>query len=487
MRRRVLVDSYPFSIGRQPDNALVLLDDRISRNHARLVLSEGGLAVEDLGSRHGLYVNGQRVTARPLALGDSIEFGQGLGWRVEVTREVDASDPLARLREVLEVSRSLERTNSPGQILDRVVDAALKITGSERGFLFLRCPQGWLRMEAARDAYGQALSEDDLRVPRALLTEALEKHRDPYVMNFDGGTGGIDPTQTVVALDLVSSVFVPLPRAGGVLYFDSRAERARLGHGDRELLQTLALEASAVIESMRSLEEERYRHRIEDELRLAQQIQRNLLPTALPECGWLRAAGSSRASRTVGGDYYDLLALDNGDRAIIMADVSGKGVSAALLASLIQGALFMGRESISEMLERLNQFLLDRTGGERYATLFFGRLATDGTLTYANAGHCPPLVVHATGGIDSLPATATPVGLIEDVDFPVESRKLSSGDKLIIYSDGFSENLTADCIRGFETFGAVSLHDALAVRGDEAPEDDQTLLVVEYRAGTACS
>jgi serine phosphatase RsbU (regulator of sigma subunit) len=145
----------------------------------------------------------------------------------------------------------------------------------------------------------------------------------------------------------------------GLLYLDSRAAPADLSAGNRELLQTLAIEASTILENARLLEEERIKLRIEDELKIARQIQQGLLPAAMPMSGWFRAAGSSMPSTQVGGDYYDVRQVSREAWSAAVADVSGKGVSSALLASLLQGTFLMATEHPSDiegMMSRLNEF-----------------------------------------------------------------------------------------------------------------------------------
>src|ERR1035441_2289625 len=129
-----------------------------------------------------------------------------------------------------------------------------------------------------------------------------------------------------------TSVIVTGNETVGVLYMDSRLMVADLAGGNRELLQTLAIEASTVLENARLLQEEQAKHQMEDELRLARTIQQSLLPGRLPGEGWLRASGSSLASHEVGGDYYDVTRVSARCRSAVVADVSGKGVSSALLA-----------------------------------------------------------------------------------------------------------------------------------------------------------
>ena len=286
----------------------------------------------------------------------------------------------------------------------------------------------------------------------------------------------------------------------GVLYMDSRASAADMSLGNRELLQTLALEASTILENALLLEEERQKQRIEEELQIAREIQTNLLPRSLPSTGWFRAAGSSIPSRQVGGDYFDVRALGPDRWSAVVADVSGKGVSSALLASLVQGAFVMAAEGFLEidgMMSRINRFLLERTEGEKYATLFYCMLDRSGRLRYANAGHCAPILLRASGGLERLGTTGMPVGMLEMATFGVEETQLQPGDKIVAFSDGLSEaesrsglffdsNGLRETIRAYAKATCSELHDALrdAVEKFTAGADqgdDLTILVVEYR------
>jgi serine phosphatase RsbU (regulator of sigma subunit) len=280
---------------------------------------------------------------------------------------------------------------------------------------------------------------------------------------------------------------------------DSRLATADLAGGNRELLQTLAIEASTILENARLLDEERIKQHIEEELDVARSIQQGLLPRSLPADGWFRACGSSVASHQVGGDYYDVIPAGPHAWTAVVADVSGKGVSSALLASLLQGAFLAvshGDTALHKRLERINEFLNERTAGEKYATVFYCLLERGGRLHYVNAGHCPPLIVRQAGGIESLAATGPPVGLIESAEFEVGETALAAGDKIVVYSDGVTE---AQSLQG-EFFGRQklrqvvaehhadscrALHEAIAgavaAFTESAPQaDDITLVVIEY-------
>jgi serine phosphatase RsbU (regulator of sigma subunit) len=533
-RARVPLFPFPFRIGRAPDNNLVLRDSRISRNHAQVSNDDGHCVLEDLGSRHGVWVNGERVDkSRILHGSERIEFGVPDGYQVIFSRSGDeiqsllakpvAGDTgkagaanLEKLRAVLEVARSLQSSFSADDVLNTVVDAAIAVTGCERGFLLLFDEQRELQVRSARAHGGTDLPPDELRVPRRLIQHALESRRDLFSMSFDpSALDERSPGNTIADLELRSVACVPLVRVNlsggsktqlisagrsnaGVLYMDSRLTAVDLAGGNRELLQTLAIEASTVLENARLLEEERAKQRIEEELGVARRIQQSLLPRHLPESGWFRACGSSTASHEVGGDYFDVVEIGPNAWSIVVADVSGKGVSSALLASFLQGAFLGGTlgASIPDVLSRINDFMSERAEHGKYATVFYATLDRAGRLNFANAGHCAALLVRRDGSIDSLNTTSMPVGLMPGAPFAVDQRDLAAGDRIVIYSDGVTEAQNA----AGEFFGrpllraavgkavdldCAGMHDEIqqAIRdftGGAEQSDDITLVVVEY-------
>ena len=536
-RTRVRLEPLPFRIGRQPESDLILRDSRASRSHARILVETGQYIVEDCGSRHGTYVNGKRVTREVLHNSDRIELGAQDSYQLifaldgaELKRLVDqmgAADKsapaagtggnLGKLRAILDLARTLQSSFSVDDVLASVVDTALTITGAERGFLMLRTENG-LETRVARNRRGHHLRDTDLRVPREVLHRALQHRRELLSMNFDPlGAEATRPQNSIADLELRSVICVPLVRIRtgqgdatsvlatgsetvGVLYMDSRLTAADMTGGNRELLQTLAIEASTVLENARLLVEERAKQQMEEELGLARTIQQSLLPGKLPSEGWLRAAGSSVASHEVGGDYYDVTRVNPHCWSVVVVDVSGKGVSSALLASLLQGALITSTDSPEDLgrrVGRLNQFLLDRTGGEKYATLFYSLLHEDGRLNYVNAAQCPPMVIRASGERSELEVTGMPVGLMDGAEFAVVEQQLCPGDHVLIYSDGVTEaqNLNREffgkarlrqIVQAHANESCTAIHDAIqegvaAFTEGAAQSDDITVVVLEYR------
>jgi anti-sigma regulatory factor (Ser/Thr protein kinase) len=194
------------------------------------------------------------------------------------------------------------------------------------------------------------------------------------------------------------------------------------------------------------LEEQHAKQRLEEELDVARRIQQSLLPRHLPEEGWFVVCGSSVSTYQVGGDYYDVVAVGPETWSLVVADVSGKGVSSALLASFLQGAFLSPTSAtdIPEVLSRINTFLSDRSEHGKYATMFYSNLDSAGRLTYANAGHCAPLVVRMTGErrtgeIEKLEASSLPVGLLPETRFVPDCGDLAPGDRIVLHTDGVTE------------------------------------------------
>jgi sigma-B regulation protein RsbU (phosphoserine phosphatase) len=537
-RTRVAVDPVPFLIGRAPDSNLIIRDSRASRTHARILVEGGDYVVVDCGSRHGTFVNGKRIERHTLQNTDRVEFGAHDSYQlvfaldgVELKRlmeQAGASEKsqtpglggnLAKLRAILDLARTLQSSFSVDDVLVSVVDTALAITGAERGFLMLRSGTG-LQTRVARHKEGHKLHDEDLRVPREVLHRALQHRRELLSMNFDPlGEGETRPQNSIADLELRSAICVPLVRIRtgqgeatsvlstgsetvGVLYMDSRVAAADLAGGNRELLQTLAIEASTVLENARLLEEERAKQKMEEELRLARTIQQSLLPGKLPADGWLQASGSSVASHEVGGDYFDVTRVNAHCWSVVVADVSGKGVSSALLASLLQGALITSTDhpkALRHRIEQLNRFLLGRTGGEKYATVFYCLMHLDGRLHYVNAAQCPPLVVRTGAPLMELETTGMPVGLMDPATFELAECQLVDGDRVVIYSDGVTEAANSageffgkkrlrQILTEHNAASCNELHDAIqtgvsAFTEEASQSDDITVVVLEYRPG----
>ncbi|MGA8027381.1 MAG: SpoIIE family protein phosphatase [Bryobacteraceae bacterium] len=523
-RTRIPIEPLPFRIGRGPDNDLILRDNRASRAHASVFKDGATFLIEDLESLHGTWLNGERIEkAMPLKPGDAVHFGFEETYRLvfsdssgRINRILDrlstspqASGPagtLARLRAMIEVARTLQTSFAGDEVLSAVVDAALTLTGAERGFLLLRDGLE-LQVKVGRDRLGSTLGESDLNISPSVVDRALRERRDLLSMTL---TPDQDEFLNVVCVPLVQFRGINTEETlslstrtdtVGVIYLDSREKQVTLTELNRELLHTLALEASTVLGTTKLMEQERQKRLLEQELGFARRIQQNLLPRQFPASGWFRAAGSSLPSAEVAGDYFDVRPMGSEAWAVALADVSGKGVGSALLAALLQGAFLLGSElnvPLDTLMSKINRFLLDRAQREKYATLFYATIQRSGQLHWSNAGHCAPLLARRGGEIRRLQTTGMPLGLLPGASFEIEHLQLLPGDKIVAYSDGLTdaENSAGETfelqihsiLRDSAAAGAQEIHDRLIgevmlFQEGESLKDDVTLLVLEYHGG----
>ena len=293
----------------------------------------------------------------------------------------------------------------------------------------------------------------------------------------------------------------------GVLYLDSREKGTLLSSSTRAALETLAAEAAVAIENARLYRETMEKARMEQEMRIAAEIQQALLPKTNRVGTFFRAAAASLPCRSIGGDFYDYVDLPHAALGFALGDVAGKGPPAALLSAMMQGmfaAQAASADSPSQAITRVNLALYRRGIESRFVTLMYGALRPDGQLTYCNAGHNPPLVVGANGGaVRRLEAGGPIVGLFEGAKFDEETVALSPGDWLIIFSDGVSEALSADgeeygegrivtCIQRRATLSPPALLESLFADVRDftkgaAQSDDITAMVLQYGGSHAAA
>ena len=288
----------------------------------------------------------------------------------------------------------------------------------------------------------------------------------------------------------------------GALCLSRMAGSRLFGAGDLKLSNVLATFASLSLENHSILQEkladEQVRFRMEEEIRLAAQIQDALLPKNPPEVAGYDLSGATLPARGVGGDYYDFIELTDGQLAVGLGDVTGKGLAAALLMANLQGTIrsqAIQLLPVEECIHRANRLIFRSTGAERFVTFFFGVLDTTAhRFRSTNAGHNPALLVRADGGIEILGEGGIVLGVLEEAPFKAEEVTLRPGDVLIIFSDGVVEAENAageefgteriarhvrenrhgaarECVRGL--FAAVQNFTAPA-----QPRDDMTIVLI---------
>jgi serine phosphatase RsbU (regulator of sigma subunit) len=298
-------------------------------------------------------------------------------------------------------------------------------------------------------------------------------------------------------------------RLRGLIALGTRLSEEPYSREDLRLLAAVATQAGLAFENIRFAEEiaerlERER-RMEHEMEIARRVQINLLPRKHPSLGTLDYAATCIQAETVGGDYFDFLDLGRGRVAFVLADIAGKGLSAALLMANLQATLRSQYprvlEDFSGLLRTVNGLFYENTEPNHYATFFMG-LYVDATRSfeYANCGHNPPLVLRAGGRLERLEATATVLGLFENWSCATGKIELAAGDTFVLYTDGAVE---AESPQG-EEFGEARLGNLILELRQLSPQqllqnivevvtrhtggnrgDDLTLVVGRAIAGSA--
>ncbi|PYX69142.1 MAG: hypothetical protein DMG78_23000 [Acidobacteria bacterium] len=229
-------------------------------------------------------------------------------------------------------------------------------------------------------------------------------------------------------------------QAMGVLYVDSRFASRDISGVSQDILHAIATEAASLIENARLVQAEEEARRYQQELTIAASIQQRLMQVKIPEVPFAKIRPRNLQCKEIGGDFYDAVNTKDG-LAVVLADVSGKGVSAALMASTLQGMIYShltAGMSLLDVVTAVNRFFSEKMGGEKYATLLLVRLRRDGELEYVNCGHVPPLLVCA-GEVIRPTHGNVPVGLLADATFESSTCQMKSGDRFILVTDGVTE------------------------------------------------
>ena len=542
-RRFVRVTQTPFLIGRgaETGNHLQLSDRRISRNCAAIVVEANKHYIEDRGQRRGLFVNREKVESRELQDGDAITFGiddsyeiiyrsaasasgdsiPHLLTRMEHITGSDlissASTRLSKLDQLLAATALLHSQLPLDEVLGMMLDHAISVMDADRGVLLEADDKAALHVRLARRSGGLRLPPESLAPSQTAIQLALRKQEAVITEDLAQAEMDLQAAQSIVAQRLRAVVVIPLYAFShakteesiinlkrgqflGVLYLDSRRPAA-FSKLDRQLLDAFTDQAASILDNARLVARERERQRLEQEINIARDIQQALLPRNFRDYAHLSVTGCNFPCLSVGGDYFDVFPLGENRTAFLLADVSGKGLGAALVTTMLQGVLSgmtLGTDP-ARLFKHLNRFLCDHVEIGRYATMFFGILDEKGGLEYINAGHPSPILIRRNGNPDeAFTEGSFPVGLVPEAEYATTCIKLEPGDTLVLFSDGVTEAM--DPREDF--FGMPRLRELLTGHNEtsldelqklvlEAVEnfargasqaDDLTLLFVRYRA-----
>ena len=520
-RRIVPIDKPILTLGRRSETDIRIPGAGISRVHAEIVVENGVYRLRDRESRFGTFVNGERVSERVLAGGDQIRLGQSDDTRIVFvigdeapSVERSAANAVSELRHMAGLLEGLHALGS-GRVLDDVLalvlDSAIEVTGAERGFIMLASDTGPLEFKLARGHGRLTLPGRTFATSRKIPEMVFATGRDTIVEDLRDQDIAALHTGTV-ALGIRYVLCTPLrlvryvertdepsdEKTIGVLYLDSRERGALRSVSTRTALETLSTEAAVAIENARLYRQALVRAQYEQELRMAAAIQQALLPASSHAGAFFTTAGASVPCRAVGGDFFDYVDLPAGQFGFILGDVAGKGSPAALLAAALLGmfsAEAVYHTSAAALISRLNGGLVRRAIEARFATMFYGLIDREGTLTYSNAGHNAPVLVTADG-VRRLETGGMVLGLFDHATFDEEAIALQPGDAIVAFSDGVSEAFNAageefgddrllaciDAQRGQPPRGMLDalLGDVRTFCGGAPQSDDVTMVVVRF-------
>ena len=544
--RRVPLTHSPFLIGRSGtgENHLQLPDGRISRRCALIVSGKEGCRLEDCGNRYGIFVNGIRVGQKLLEDGDAITFGVGDCYRIlfhcpsspslesndtvanlltsigaisDITGSISSSG-LSRLNMLLQATSLLHSQLPLDSVLSSMMDHAIAITHADRGLLVEPDAEGDMRVRLARNSSGESLPPAALSPSHTVISQAIRQQSSLITEDLNLANLDLKEAESVVMQSLRAVVAIPLygrtrldlerpllPNRNellGVLYLDSR-QTAAFSAIDRKILDALAAESASILDNARLVARERERQRLEQELTIAREIQQAFLPKGLKDFPHLAVTGVHRPCHEVGGDYFDVFPVNEDCVAFVIADVSGKGLGAALVTTMLQGALSgiaMGADPVN-VLHHLNRLLCRHREVGRYATLFAGLLDRDGLFQYVMAGHPSPLLMRR-GQISELYTEGSlPVGLLPQAEYTAGRMQLEPDDTLVLFSDGVTEaqdpdrklfevsglwGTLADChSMPLDTMQHAVLQAVQKFTRGASQSDDITLLLVRYRRPTS--
>ncbi|HVX65277.1 MAG TPA: SpoIIE family protein phosphatase [Bryobacteraceae bacterium] len=526
--RTIRLESNALTLGRSSANELCFPDDvGLSRQHMALERDSTGWTVRDLGSKNGTFLNGARIgeasrlrpgdrviASRIVLVFDPVEADAAKTVLFEGTSaagpsaltvsttlehllkgETKEKSPLAPqwgspVTALVRAGRELAARRPLPELFGVILNLAIEAVGARRGVL-MTLEKGQLVAQAQRG--------ENFRISTAVRDRVLDAKTSLLVRDAQRDEA-LRQRFSIVEHSVRTLMAVPLQTDNqviGLIYVDSPQFAREFTSDDLNLLTVMANVAAMRIERDRLAEIEQAEKLMANELEQAAEIQRQFLPSAAPQVPGLELAGYNAACRTVGGDYYDFLAYPDGRVGIVIADVAGKGMPAALLMTSLQAKVQALAETPVEpaaAVARLNRSLFTTCPRNRFVTLFFSVAdPRTGEIAFCNGGHNPPLLVRASGEIVRLEGGGPVLGILPAMTFSEHRERLEPGDMVVLYSDGVTEACNPeglefeDCLvrlapdlRGRGAADAVrTVHEAVRdwIAG-QPPADDVTVVIL---------
>ena len=544
------LDGESVSIGRAQGNDVTVADPNCSSRHAAIEREGGGFVIRDAGSKNGTFVNGRRIDC-PAVLSPGDEIAIGLTTmtfdrpRMPRVTMVDPPGSATDASAVVPFRAILEKTSATGvrtsslaapadlkeenrilqvmfqvsealvahkplqELLEDIMDLVAENIPMDQCVIMLRGEASPALETRAARIQGQWRGGREIQVSRTIVAMAYERHLSVLLSD-----AAVDPrvagNMSIIEKGIGSALCVPIgddEEVIGVLYADRHGRLEPFKDADLRLLTLLANTAAVRIQQARQVAALIGAARLKRDIETAAAIQRDFLPQSLPPCEGYGMAARALPCLQVGGDYYDLVALDAKRIGLAVADVSGKGIGAALLMASLRAWLhaeLVHGSDLAAIAGKLNDFIHQSSDIHSFITFFFAELDTEtGALRFINAGHNPALVFGRDGLVRELPATGLCLGMFAGRSFEVGTAEVGPGEVLVLYTDGITESRNsaaeefgvdglAGAVREERESDAPAILDGVFRRlkeftGCEEPFDDRTLVVVKRRAFESAS
>ena len=525
----------PTILGRHPDCGIQLESNMVSRQHAQVDRNGDTVQIQDLKSGNGVFVNGKRIEAATpwlLTHRDRIKIGPTLfrfeddeanssestiKFNVDMTDDSDVSStimgssaaggyglldvrPEAKLKAVLEISRSLAGTVDLQKLLPRILDTLFEIfPQADRGCILLKDDaSGQLRPAAQKHR-----REDDdatVKLSRTILKKVFDDKAG--ILSADAANDSrFDASESISSLTIRSMMCVPMldlsGQPAGVINIDTQNPVNRFNESDLDLLNAIASQAALTFESARLMASYMQKQKQDSEMRIASDVQHALLPSSMPKVKGYEFFASYDAAQAVGGDYYDVIELPDNKVCVSFGDVAGKGVPGALIMSRMSSAVqstMAFTTDVAEAIEAINKHMCHSMVEGRFVTYLLIVIdLTTNEMTLANAGHMSPLIRCVDGTVEEFDeeTIGIPVGIMEDYPYEVVSRRLNVGETIVLITDGVDEAMDPDGnlygkerVREFvqnnapksESMGRTLLADVRKHANGRAQNDDITIM-----------
>jgi len=477
--------------GRNAECHVPLNVPAVSREHAVVRKISAQYYIEDMGSRNGTEVNRAKIKARTLLRdGDEITIcGNTMLFYIEppkpnlpehmIADTVDEDDdkdsstveatiqssstsskqileaqPAERLTMLLDVGIELTQTIHSEDLLPKIVEKLFQVfRQADRGFIILK-EDGRLIAKVIRTR--RADDDDKTRFSRKIVNRCMETGQ--AILSEDASADAqFDMSQSIADCKIRSMVVAPLinrstNQAAGVIQLDTQDRFKKFTQDDLRLLMAVAAQAGVALENARMHETLVARAGLERDLELAQRVQKSFLPKKFPQIAGYEFYAHYESAQEVGGDYYDFIPLPNQQLGVMIGDVAGKGVPAALLmAKVSSDARFctLTEPNLTTAIDKLNEHLQEAGQLDRFVT--FGACVIDlkkHTVTVVSAGHQAPLIYRsATKKYEdgcTTDQTGFPLGIIEGVPYECNTFTLEAGDSVVLFTDGVSESRSKD-------------------------------------------